>query len=109
MKKLRNFPGWVAVIALVVCLAPSSFGLTAKATGTTTRFASLPATATLTAVTSLYEPLESDRRKKKDRGGNTNMPEGGSALVYLGLAGLVCMGAVALAYRRKKLASGTIA
>jgi hypothetical protein len=107
--RLHTLPAWTTVLALVICFAPTSFGLTTKSAGSATQLASVfSAKSTLT--TAIFEPLQYERKKKKDKGGSTStMPEGGSALLYLGLAGVVCVGAVALTYRRKKYANETAA
>jgi hypothetical protein len=65
----------------------------------------MPAGFTVQPATLLarFEPLDF-RKHKKDPGEGRRVatPEGGSSLAYLGIAGTVCLGAIALGYRRKR-------
>jgi hypothetical protein len=117
MSRLRCSPRWMAVAALAVCLAPASFGQNLQQSNSSASWAvvaslasAIPARLTLQPATvALSEPLkyapEDHRKRKKDGGGGAPVPEGGSPLVYLGFAGIVCISAILFSRRRSKLAA----
>lgn len=105
--------GWIAVVALLICLAPGSSGQSSRSSrtshglaGSVPWVAAVPAGLTLqrTSLALISEPLLSDAKKKKKGGGGggVEMPEGGSPFTYLGLAAFVCLGAVFLHQRQKR-------
>lgn len=114
MSGLGRSPRWIAVAALVVCFASTSFGQSARGSKTSANWAgiasyssAIPSTFTLQPATFLLaEPLKytSEDHRKKKKGGGTTVPEGGSSYVYLGLAGFVCLSAILFSRRRSKLA-----
>lgn len=116
MSALGRSSGWIAaVVALVICVAPSSFGQSARWPTTSSSLAgfapwvsAIPGELTLqpTPLALISEPLQYDAKKKKKGGGGSGqpVPEGGSPFIYVGLAGLVCLGAVFLRHRRRKQA-----
>ncbi len=107
MSRLVCSPRWIAVAALVVCLASTSFGQSAHGSKTGASWASsvVRATFTLPATILSAEPLKytSEDHRKKKKGGGTTVPEGGSSYAYLGLAALVCLSAIWLSRRQSKL------
>jgi hypothetical protein len=115
MSRLGRSPRWLAVAALAVCLAPASFGQNLRQSNISASWAvvsslasAIPAKLTLPATVALSEPLKyggDDHKKRKKGGGGTSVPEGGSPLVYLGLAGLVCLSAILFSRRRSHTTS----
>ena len=114
MSGLGRSPWWIAVAAIVVFLAPAGFGQSARSSSanwaSVASFASvIPTTLALQPATVVFsEPLkygnEDHKKRKKDGGGGVTVPEGGSPVVYLGLAGFACLAAIFFSRRRSKLA-----
>ena len=108
-------PLWVreVLVAVVISFAAGAFGQSAISprTGRGIASSALCAWATptklslhLTPSTWVSEPLyDFEKKKRRDGGGHgVAVPEGGSAFTYLGLAGLVCLGAIFFNHRRRK-------
>jgi len=93
MRKAVRFPSWLVVLALTSCLAPSAWGYSNAS-------ASHEIVLGKVAGTFVYQPLnKQDEKKKRSSLSFQIVPEGGSPLLYLGIAGISCLGAVAA--RRK--------
>lgn len=112
MSCLVRSPRWIAIAALVVCFASTSFGQSAHRSKTGANWAGISlsssvvrATLTLPATFLSAEPLKytSEDHRKKKKGDGTTVPEGGSSYAYLGLAALVCLSAILLSRRESKL------
>ena len=113
MKRAVSVAVWVAGISLLLCLAPYSVGQQANTPPT---IIGLPGTILLTSATparamvqpatllAKFEPADLNKRRKDPGQPNVAAPEGGSSLAYLGIAATVCLGAIALSYRRKRYA-----
>jgi hypothetical protein len=109
MRRFASFSGMLLAVAMVLSLAGTSFGRT-----TPSNKANIFSNVHGTAVVSSWvgDPIVSafDKNKKKKGGGNGNMavPEGGSALMYLSLAGLTCLGAALVVGYRKKYSGANV-
>lgn len=114
MSGLGRSPWWIAAAAIaVVCFASASFGQSAQLSsasfaGVTSVASAIPASLAIQPATVVFEPLkygnEDNRKRKKGGGGGATVPEGGSPVVYLGLAGFACLAAIYFSRRRSKLA-----
>lgn len=100
MTRMVKF-GSIAIIVFVVCMAANSFASTVHFSAPALHVSTAPAAAFL------LEPLTGDRKPntgcdKWDRREKcSKVPEGGSAMLYLALAGFVCLGAAVIHYRRR--------
>ena len=114
MSGLGRSPWWVAAAAIVVvCLASASFGQSvqlpsASWAGVTSFASAIPISLAIQPATVVFEPLkyggDDHKKRKHDGGGGVTVPEGGSPVVYLGLAGFACLAAIYFSRRRSKLA-----
>jgi hypothetical protein len=114
MSGLGRSPWWITVAAIVVCFASASFGQSAKSSSASwasvaSVAAAIPANFAVQPATAVFsEPLkyggDDHKKRKHDGGGGVTVPEGGSPVVYLGLAGFACLAAIYFSRRRSKLA-----
>ena len=132
MKSITSFPAWVAFAALL-CFAPSAFGQgtsNIKATGSGYTFLNAAPSSFLAFTLGPRAPRSGNQGANNgcgnqgwaDRGwdgwawggggnngggGCSSVPEGGTALLYVLLAGLCCAGAIVVRSRRKASLSET--
>ena len=116
MKMVARFSAWV-VFAGLLCFAPSAFGQgsvsTTKVTGNSVLNYAKPSFLTLNSLVGGLNPDHKDSNgcnnhgwDNRGWGGSTvckSVPEGGTTFMYLSLAGLFCLGAMALGSRRRGL------
>ena len=115
MKKLKTRFSVPVVLAALLCFAPGAFG---QAQGTV-RGGNIMSSPTSFVVLAFQPPNHQNGNNGSgcgnqnwgwDQGGKGNcsqVPEGGSALGYVSLAGLCCLGAALLRFRRKARLSPT--
>jgi hypothetical protein len=104
MNRSVKFFSSLLVAAIVLCLAGASFGQTAPASST--QSASLPATLVVWFDLNHGRPAPPPPPRNpypypKPKPNPVVMPEGGSPVMYLAVAGLVCLSAAAIVYRKK--------
>lgn len=91
MKAICRVSGWLLVLVLVACLVPSAFGTSGKwnrEIGSSANHLVFANASAVGVVNAALNPWGEKHRRK------VTVPEGGSSLLYLGLAGIACLGAV---------------
>ncbi|SRR5713226_10013754 len=91
MRNAARFSRWVVALALASCLAPTAWGRTATPVS---RESGMGKVAVF-----FVSPLKEQEPQKKRR---KTVPEGGSPFVYLGIAGVSCLCAIAARRPRQK-------
>jgi hypothetical protein len=100
MRKIGRLAGSSLVLILLCSLAPASFGKTASSKAVLAN----PASDPLSGILGILDPNKPKDPPPPPPGPPTQraVPEGGSSLMYLGLAGFACIGtAIAVRARRK--------
>jgi hypothetical protein len=98
MRKINRFVGSLAVLTMVCALAPASFGKAAPSYAVITNSGSDP----LSIILGILDPNRNRKTPPPPPSRQQNVPEGGSSLMYLGLAGFACIGtAMSVRARRK--------
>jgi hypothetical protein len=95
IREMLRRSSYVAAVT-VLCFGPGAF-----AQGSSTSVASASAVTRSAGVFVLYPFREGKRKKDKDKKG-VAAPEGGSAALYLLLAGLTCCGAMFMRSRQAR-------
>lgn len=94
MRKIGRLAGSSLVLFLLCSLAPASFGKTASSKAVLGNLTNDP----LSGILGILDP----NRNRNPPPKRQTVPEGGSSLMYLGLAGFACIGtAMAVRARRK--------